>query len=237
MRFKYAYCLSILLLFYCSEANGQVLGPELKTGKFEIGIFQKYFHRKMKDISSSPEIYWHNGDWADFSLFIKYGVNRFITLSSEGAVYHVEYNRYPDRNYRTYIIGAGIISRIFEIKEFRIALSFHYNEIFGFDRAPYESGDTFTYHKNTRGVIGTIQIERSLSFHGQNVTLWVAPAYVYDEIIQYSSLHFIPFTDKSFNNFGFVLGVNLMLFQHLEPFFHIVYADFFQPRGGIGYQF
>lgn len=236
MRFKFISHLFLLLLLVSNVTNGQVLSPELKTGKFEIGIFLKYFHRKMKYILN-PEIFWHNDDWADFSLFIKYGVNRFITLSSEGAVYHVKDTRHPDRNYRNYIIGAGIISRIFEIQEFRIALSFHYNEIFSFDRAPYEKGDTYTYHKNTRGVIGMIQVERSFSLYGQKLNFWAGPAYVYDEGLQYSSLYFKPYIDRSFNNFGFVVGANFMLFKHLEPFFHIVYADFFQPRLGIGYQF
>lgn len=127
--------------------------------------------------------------------------------------------------------------RVLKIKDFRITLALHYNEIFGFDRAPYEEGDTFTRHVNTRGIIGTIQIERSFPLNGQNVTLWLSPAYVYDEVLQYSSLNFKTYTDKSFNNFGFVVGANLMLFKHIEPFFHIVYADFLQPRGGISYQF
>jgi hypothetical protein len=168
---------------------------------------------------------------------MKYGINRFITLSAEGAVYNVKDNTYPERNYRDYIIGAGIISRIFDINEFRMALSFHYNEIFSFDRAPYESGHIYTFHSNTRGVIGVIQVEKSFSFHSQNVTLWIANAYIFDEYIFYSSWDFIPYTYKSVDNFGFILGVNLMLFKHIEPFFHIVYADFFQPRVGIGYQF
>ncbi|MDH5683758.1 MAG: hypothetical protein OEZ20_04760 [candidate division WOR-3 bacterium] len=231
MRFKFISHLFLLLLFSSNVTNGQVLGPELKTGKFEIGYFWKNIHRKLK-----PDFLSGN-NWYVESIFMKYGVSNWITLSAEGAVWPIKDDRYPERNYRSYKVGAGIISRVFEIKKFRIALAFHYNEIFYFDRSPYESVDTSTYHKNTRGIISTIQIERIFSFRGQNVTLWISPAYVYDEVLQYSSLNFKTYTDKSFNNFGFVVGANLMLFKHIEPFFHIVYADFFQPRGGIGYLF
>ena len=231
MRFKLASSLFMLLLLGSNITDGQVLGPELKAGKFEIGGFSKYFHRKLK-----PH-YLYGGDWFDLSIFMKYGMNKWITLSAEGLVWSPKDLRFPNSNYRRYILGAGITSRVFKIKDFRITLALHYNEIFLFDRAPYEGGSAFTYHKNTRGVIGTIQVERSLSFHGKNVTLWVAPAYVYDEVLQYSSLSFNSYSDKSFNNFGFAIGANFMLFKHIEPFFQIVYADFFQPRGGIGYQF
>lgn len=224
MKISHIYFILILLVCF-NEIDGQVLGPELIKHKFEIGYVYKWFNRKLE-----PH-YWVECDWQYRSLFMKYGVDQWLTLSAEGLILNCKSERFPERDYRGYRFGAGIISRIVEAKGFRIALSFHYNEILYFDRSDSAC------HKSARGFVAAIQVERTFSFYDQNITLWAAPTYACDEITQYLYGHYEPYVDKSLNNWGFAIGTNILLLSHIEPFVHIVYADFIQPRLGIGFQF
>lgn len=236
MKFTCICFLFILLIWCWNETEGQVLGPELEAGSLEIGCIRKWFHRKLEPHFLS------GADWGCTSVFIKYGVNQWLKLSAEGAVYNLKSKRSPDGEYRTYVLGAGIVSPILRYKHFRIALAFHYSESFYFQRSPSR------YHSNTRSIVSTVQVERTFTVYRQNVTVWVAPGYVSDEIIQYAGRPYYiseeityyrekMYRNKSLNNFGLAMGTNFLLFGHIEPFFHVVYADFFQPRVGIGYQF
>lgn len=231
MRFKFINLLFLLLLLGSNVINSQVLGPELKARKFEIGIFHKYVHRKLNPEFSS------GNDWAVYSLFMKYGINHWLTLSTGGIALSPKDSRHPNRKYRCYIIGVGITGRIFTIKGLKFNWAFHYNEIFAFDRLPYNELNTSSDHQNMRGTMVALQIERNFSIFGQSFNPWVGPIYVYDEFTYYPSSSFVTYTNKSFNNFGFVVGVNFTLFKRIEPFIHIVYADFLQHRWGIDYQF
>ncbi len=225
MKSKWMLYLLFLPLFFPNEIEAQVLGPELKTGKFEIGFTWKWFHRKL---DHNYSLDW---DWGGHSIFVKNGINEWFTLSVEGFICAYKHKKFPDRDYRDIYIGFGIIYRFCEINHFQMVLAFHYNERFCFDRSDSR------FHKDIRSIIGSFQIEHKFTLLKQNVTLWGGPSYVSDKIIQYPWGTHISVVDKSFNNLGFAVGVNFLLFNHIEPFFHIVYADFFQPRLGIAYQF
>lgn len=216
----------VLLFVLCGfcAVHGQILGPGLKSQKFEIGYIYRWFHRRTQDPAYEP-------DWASEAIFMKYGITDWLTISAEGLVFKNMGSGFPDRDYREYNIGAGTALQILKVEFLQIGFSFHYYESFSFDR----SEDT--YHKRTNGFMGAIPVEYPFSLLNQNIILWIAPIYVYDEILNYSYGSYDPIVSKSQNNWGGVVGINCLLFRHFEPFFHLVYADFFQPRVGIGYQF
>lgn len=225
MRLSHTILLTVFFLSLLSRSDGQVLGAALESRVFEIGFFQKSFNRKMTPHFTSGTT------WSIPTIFVKYGLCKWLTLSVEGPFPWGISKRFPDRDYQHFKFGSGITSRIFTVNDFRFLLSLHYNERFSFDRSESR------YHKYTRGIVGCVQIERAFSAKGQCAIFWLSPAYVYDEMIQYKYGSYIAVSDKSMGNLGFAGGVNLVLFKHIESFSHIVYANFVQPRFGIGYRF
>jgi hypothetical protein len=203
---------------------GQILGPSLNAGKFELGYTVKFFHRDMSDIL--PQ------DWWSPAIFGRYAINKWLTVSGEGIIgfEYPDERRYSD--YRSIGAGAGLVVSVIEIKQLQVALSFHYFEIMWFDRLQNHS------HQNLRSMIGAIQIQRKFDYLGQQITLWVAPAYVDDTLLEY-----IPYPGyagvkyNTPNKLGLIVGSDFLLFKHIHPFAHLVYADYFQPRLGAGYRF
>lgn len=225
MNFKYKKHILIIIILLSYQIHGQVLGPEMNTGKFEFGFSLKRFHRIVEP--GFPK----ERSWAYPAFFIKYGLNQRLTISAEGYLLNHDSKQYPNRDYRTYIIGAGVIFHILKIKNFRIALTSHYCEMLGFDRSEIE------YHKSTQSIVMSIQFEQTFSSEGQYATFWFSPLYAYDMTIEYPWWSDITVKNKSSNNLGYAFGSNFLAFEHISLFYHIVYADFFQPRIGIGYQF
>lgn len=225
MRTKHVWYLCILALLCWNEGKGQVLGPEVRTGSLGIGYFRKWVHRRLEPHFLS------GADWKSALLFMKYGPHQRLTLSVEGYVAdNQKYERYPNSVYCFYTIGAGISVCVLQTKGLRTTFGLYYNEMLFFDKS------VLAHHHNIREILGAIQIEKVFSLSGQNLALWLGPVYVKDEVMQYRHRHQTVRKNTSFDNFGFALGANLLMLDHLEPFFHFVYVDFFQPRLGIAYR-
>ena len=95
---------SVLLLLLCfNSIHGQVLGPGLESKKFEIGTYAKWFHRHW-DSGFTPDTPWRSN-----LIFLKYGINKWFTITAEGIVFTYTAPKFPGRDYRIYKIGAGII--------------------------------------------------------------------------------------------------------------------------------
>ena len=212
----------LMLIFLTVELQGQILGPELTDGAFEIGCAYKRFHRKVNH---------EDFDWGNQSVFFKHGITDWLTLCCEGLITVGKDNRFPERNYRDLYIGAGVIVRLFRIGDLSIATAYHYSERFMFDRS------VARFHKDTRSRVCIFQLEYTVSVLSHKGTIWAGPGYILDEVIQFpwGTNHRV--ADKSKDNVGFAVGTNVLLFDHIEPFFHLVYADYYQPRLGIGWQF
>ncbi len=210
----------ILLAFLISIGSAQVLGPVVPSRTFEIGYIQKWFHRKMED---KPY------DWGMHALYIKYGVYPSVTFSAEGIIYDNPSERFPDRDYRSYVFGVGITAGGLDFAGISPTFSLHYNEKLSLDR----SRDRF--HKSTRGIIGSMQLEYKFDIYDQNLRIWLGPAYVYDMVYHYPTA--VTISSKSVDNFGFICGVNILFVKHFDCFAHVVYANYFQSRYGIGFRF
>jgi hypothetical protein len=226
MKSGYILCLFFLLLLCRSEISGQILSPVLKKGEFEAGCTYKWFRRE-----SEPEYIMRFG-WSYGSLFARYGITNCFTVSAEGLVGKFQDERHPERDYRHYVIGIGIGCRILQFKGYRFSFLLHYVDWFSFDRSKK------MYHQDHRSVICALQFCKSILFNRQEIMLWTAPAYIYDESIHYlPDQYYVENKYKSINNYGIAFGFNLLLLRHIASFVHIVYADYFQPRIGVSYQF
>jgi hypothetical protein len=218
---KYISYTLILILLFLATSGAQVPGPVIPVRVFEIGVVQKTFHRDMID---------QDYDWNIISLFVRYGICSSITISAESFIHDKDDKKFPDRDYYDYVFGIGITAGGVSFKGVCPALSVHYNERLSFDRSE------FRYHKNTRGIIGAIQLEREFNMWNQNIRIWLGPAFVYDIIYQYPTNGSIVLC-KSKNNFGFICGTNILFIKHFDCFAHVVYANYWQPRFGIGFRF
>jgi hypothetical protein len=208
----------LLILLIASAGNSQVLAPELSSGAFEMGYMYKWFHRDMFQI-------YH---WSIASIYARYGVGNCLTLSAEGLISNFTDSKFPDRDYRGYVVGCGATMHVLTLGSFRFAVSFHYNERFSFDRSESR------YHKDTRGVLVFLQSERSFFFRRGELVIWLGPAFVYDEFLQNVYGYYDPVHDKTHNNLGFICGLNIVLLRYVDMFTHVVYADYLQPRVGVG---
>jgi hypothetical protein len=203
-----------------SIGSAQLLGPVVPSRTFEIGYIQKWFNRDTED---------KRYDWGMYALYIKYGVYPSLTFTAESIIHDRPSKKFPDRDYRSYVFGVGITAGGLDFAGIGPVFSLHYNERLGFDRSEDR------YHKNTRGIICAIQLERKFNIYDQDIRIWLGPAYVYDILFHYPG--HVSMSSKSVNNFGFICGINILFIKHFDCFAHIVYANYFQPRYGIGFRF
>ena len=227
--FRSHFIMSVIVFLYLlispNLSLSQILGPTLDKGQFELGYTIKFFHRDLADN--------YILDWWSTAIFGRYAINKWLTISGEGII-GLEYpsqSSYSD--YRGVGTGAGLVVDIIQIKHFQVSLSSHYFEILWFDRQQ-------TYpHQNTRSLIAAFQIQRKFVYLGQEINIWLAPSYIED-----TDLTYYPFPpgypgieNSAQNKFGVVAGGDFVLFEHIHQFLHLVYADYIQPRFGVGFQF
>jgi len=200
------------------------MGPPIDSGKLELGYAFKFYHRNGSENT--------HGDWANPVVYGRYAINRRLTVSGEGII-GLEY---PDESalsdYRGIGVGAGLTAHVFEFEGNQVALSGHYFEILWIDRL--QRGR----HMDLRSVIASIQVQREFGWHEHEIVLWLAPSYIYDTALLYYPYPSISAAKYDTpNRFGLIIGSEVLLFRHLHPFLHLVYADYVQPRCGVGYRF
>jgi hypothetical protein len=163
---------------------------------------------------------------------MKYGLGERLNLSAEGFIADGDGGvKYPDRNFRYYHVGCGVLFRIHEISSLRIALAVSYGENLWFDTSRSQ------YHKQTKSVMAALQVERTFLIAEQIATLWGGPAYISDELIEYPWGSYQGVRLESYNDFGAVFGIDFLILDHIHIAPYLVYADYFQPRFAVGYRF
>ena len=211
-------------MFGASLAQAHVLGPELKKGRVEIGLGHIWFHREMT-LSESKEF-----EWEDNTVFIRYGVLPWLTVFGEGAYWDRSDNdRFPDRDYTTYRVGAGVTCRLAEIDEWRLTGSFYYGRSFWFDRS------SIRYHKEVTSSVITVSINRTFDLHGQPVTLWGGPALMMDKYVEFPWGNYAETRWNSEHDLGAMLGFHLRTLHYLVISSHVAYSGYLQPRVMVGY--
>jgi hypothetical protein len=221
--------LSIAVLFVVmgmgAPAQAQVMSPSLERHQLEVGYIYKWNER---DFDSS---FMGQEDWSLGTAYLRYGVCRWATISIEGAIANVDHEGFGDSDYRRYTIGFGLTVPCYRSADWQVDVAGHYCEIFDHDRSANEM------QKNVRDFAFAVQVERFFTVRDQSVAVWGGPAFVYDQSRQYPAGTYIPIENDTSHNVGFVLGVNAVLFKRANVFSHVLYADTFQPRVGLGAQF
>lgn len=220
---------TILMAFVFSHSLAfcQVVGPIIEVNRFELGYSYKWFSRDM----NGPEDFYRKLDWSIPTGYMKCGIIRGLALSAEISLTRHEKNKIDETNYRGYTIGAGLTYLLVNINDNYISVSAHVIERFGFDKSSLKN------HQGSISILSSLQIERHFRVYNQQVALWIAPAFIYDEYKFYFHGQYLSDKFVAKNKFGLIFGINPEIRNHIRPFFHVVYADYLQPRVGIGYKF
>lgn len=209
------------------NAHAILLTPPAEKGTFTVGFTELWFRRDQE---------WTNGWGVDKdkynlgAVYAKYGVINRLTAYAEFALYNGDPHN-QGISYRHFNLGAGANAIVYRTHDIDISVLFNYFENFQHDNQESRC------HSTTRHWAGLIQLTQTyeLSKKGHVLEAWIGPGYFRDE--QTFSGACTPGGKKSVDNFGLALGLNFVFWNHLEVFTHVLYANYVQPRLGVGYEF
>jgi hypothetical protein len=213
-------------LFLPLPASAQPSGPELGARQFVLGLNIDRYHRNIRPRTDREVSY------GLMDVFMGYGINRHVSFSAEGII--VQWNSCAcdqPRLIHTYILGLGITAGLIQMGNYRLAAVARYVERFDYDKSSYREDE------NLRGISIIGQVERSFIIKGNAGNFWLGPGYFSDQIIFYYPDWLRTDKQSSYHNLGFTAGADILLFHHLKPYLYAVYADYVQPRFGLGYLF
>jgi hypothetical protein len=216
-----AFLFPLAVLAAGEPASAQVLAPPLGDGEAEVGYTYKWYHRDLEP-RVTPEMRWEVG-----SFYFRYGAYNRVTLMLEAGLWSINHQDFPTHDYTRYTVGGGVSVRVWEFQWVRLSAVGQYSEVMDYDQSKSQ------FHHRTRNFTAGVQGEHSLWLRKQQLSLWGALLYVYDDGRTYlygtdSTLHF-----ESDGNLGVGAGVDLLLFKVLGGFAHLVYADYVQARVGV----
>jgi hypothetical protein len=212
------------LLLITGTAGAHIFGPELESGKAEIGLGHIWFHRDMA--LSEPKEF----EWDDNTLFIRYGAFDWLTVFGEGAYWDRSDNdRFPGRDYTTYRVGVGITYRVAEMNHWGIGGAFYYGRSFWFDRAATR------YHKEVTSSVIAISIHRTFTLGGQSITLWGGTGLLRDEYVEFPWGGHAETRWDSEHDLSGMLGLRVSVLRHFVLSSYVAYSGYFQPRIMVGY--
>ena len=219
--------LAAVLLAGAVPAGAILLSPPTEAGKFSLGATELWFHRDTEwtdDSSPVEEKYNLGAFWA------KYGFHEHLTMFAEFALLDGDPHN-EGVSYRYINLGVGANVLLVEFQDFYVSALGNYFENFQHDNQ--ESNR----HATTRHWAVLLQVGRKFPLGSQHVLdAWWAPAYISDEQA-FDGGAAPASTNESQENFGVAAGGDFLFWGHLEVFAHVVYANYFQPRLGMGYRF
>lgn len=167
--------------------------------------------------------------WGINNLVLRYGFTEWLTGSLEGYISNNHDNKFPDRDYRDYTYGFGFGSKIWAIDNFQVIFGIHYLERLDFDRSANQ------YHKLQGCFFATLKFQQRFYLSSAELLLFLSPAFVRDQLDEYTPG--CSGSAVSVHNFGISIGFDILAYQHVHLVAQILFADYWQPRLGIGYVF
>ncbi|UCH83795.1 MAG: hypothetical protein JSW50_15315 [Candidatus Latescibacterota bacterium] len=224
---------ALVLVLLSENANAILLSPPAKKGKFTIGFNEMWIHRDQEWTYGWPEDEDNKSEdkYNLGALYAKYGVGDRVTLFAEFALFNGD-PHLQGISYRHINLGAGFNAIFFRTHNIDFSFLLSYLENFQHDN------QETACHSTTRHWAGLIQLTQVYDFSQKKheMAIWVGPGYFRDDQT-YDGGACPPRSKDSVKNFGLAVGANFLLWSHLELFGHVVYANYLQPRLGIGYQF
>jgi hypothetical protein len=212
----------IIIAIYSIPIISQTIERTMDQGKIEVGVDYRYFKRDFPD--DYKQVKWDNGN-----LVLRYGITDWLTVSFEGFIGKMEQDNFPNRNYHSYRLGFGSAIKIITIDKSKIIFGIHYIENLDFDKS--ESN----YHKLQKSFITALGVQQYFNFSFMESFIFIYPVYVQDKVFEYTPRFHT--SDTSLNNFGVIVGADFLAYHHFHFIAEILYADYYQPRFGIGYIF
>ncbi len=212
------------LCFLLEPVFPQVMGMTLDKGRFEIGYTSMQHKRVLENWGTEPV------NWGTQIFYIRYGVYDWLTMSFEGFLSNSE-NReqFPQRDYRDIRFGAGIASKFYSVESFRFILNCQYSEWLMFDRSLER------HHKQVQSLLSAIEIQYIHRIDPVEGRISVSPVFLFDQYSQYTQ--FNNSTDKSLENLGIAMGIDLTTYDHLRLYGQGFFTSFWQTRTGLGWVF
>jgi hypothetical protein len=219
----------VVFMVHGASVWAEVLGPLLPKSTFELGTQIRWFDRELQSGSTKSILGGH-----DYALIGRYGLTDVATLSWELYTGDDELYNFPGDEVRYYLIGAGLQTRIWEGGGFTLHPGMHYEEVYAFSR------DGGACHKSHQNIIAVMFLERAWRPWRQKVVVWGGPGYFWYRIKwekgkTWSSCNGASFESKY--NWGITMGVNVLLWEHLETYSSFVVVDKIEPRLGVMYRF
>lgn len=204
-----------------------LLTPPTEEGRFTLGATELWIRRELEWSKGSGPT---DGKYNLGAIWVKYGIHRRLTIFAEfgllnGDPHDTGYSR------RYFNLGAGASALIFGIDDYYASGLVNYLEAFQHDNQ--EAGR----HSVHRHFVALLQVGRAFELGSRHaLTAWWGPAYVAEdgeeEEAGYPDARY-----ASRNDFGAAAGADVLFWGRLECFAHVVFADHFQPRLGLGYRF
>ncbi len=220
--------LAILFLAFAADgAHAILLTPPAKPGTFALGATELWFHRTTKwdDRAGSVEDQFNLG-----TFWARYGAHRHVTVFVEFAILNGDPHN-EGTSYRHINLGVGVNALLVEFEDFYVSAVLNY-----FENFQHDNQET-TCHSITRHWAGLLQVGKTFPLTSRHeTTLWWGPAFIKDQQI-FDGGSCLNGRKESKDNLGVAAGADFLFWKHLEVFGHVVWADYFQPRLGIGYQF
>lgn len=208
-------------------SRAMLLTPPTKPGRFTLGATEMWIHRDL-EWTGEPDVL--EGKYNLGAIWAKYGIHRRLTFFAEFALLNGDpHNTGTSRRYYNLGLGANVL--LFDFEDFYVSGLVNYLEAFQHDNQEYAR------HSVARHFVALLQIGREFPLGTDHtLTAWWGPAYVSEEGEE-EEAGFADVQYESQNDFGGAVGLDVLFWDHLEFFTHVVYADYFQPRLGIGYRF
>lgn len=222
MRKPHLFLFAVILVAtaFASAARAQVIAPLLEKNAVEGGYAYKWFDRTVPAPVDRAE-------WEVASLFARFGVLDWLTLTAEGGLWGIEYGDAPGQSYTRWVIGGAASARLYRAKRWNVTATLTYNEVYDHDNSPYR------FDKRTRGWNVGVLAGTSFAFSGQHVDLWAGPMFVDDLIERYAWGIDDPLAIEPENSFGVAVGTYAVLFNYVSGFAYVLYADEPQVRVGV----
>jgi hypothetical protein len=211
----------LLIVVLSTPAVGQDLGRLIGEGEAELGYTLRWFERDVESEYDNPVT------WFTPVFQLRYGLTSWLTFSVEGNITVDANSKYPERDYRDLMLGGGITISMVTRKDLNIFGSVLYSEMQSLDRSIYR------HDKQVQSVLTGIGVQHTFAIQRILFSTFISPVYVYDVVKDYTDSY--NSTGTSQDNFGLSLGLSVTAFDHASIFGQVIFANYWQPRMGLGY--
>jgi hypothetical protein len=220
----------ILLLFSClaTSSNAEVIGPLLPKGAFEAGVFDQAI---MREVYDGPDEF----EWEQWTIMgvARWGITEFATVSVEASTNLVSFDSEFETPDYSYWVGGAIQAGLWHDERFTMSAAFQ------FTSTMLRFNEGSPRNANTKTAGGQLLVQHITRLWGAETSFWGGPAYslFYSNLFREVGSSGETTELYTESNFGGVLGIGVLVAEHLNITGHVLWVENPQPRFGIVYRF